>query len=250
MRLNKKILQALAWLVLIVGLIAAGCAFGQSIEFRPALTAQAPAWGVGRAEAHIGGYLSPVCREEGYHSIAEYTEGEGEPPEWYRPEEEMAVEWEAAEAHPPVGIDPGGIDWGLETTLWGWDGHSMTVLELDIFSKIVYLEFNGVSPVCLEAGIDSILRLWESNLFGRTLYETLSATTESGARAYTTYDYIWTSDYNAKVLAEIKSLCEDRFYNGPVWAAPFFQLYGYPSWAKPCYEIDGVYFSTGKGWNQ
>ena len=89
--MNKKILQALAWLVLIIGLIAAGCAFGQNIKFRPALTAQAPAWGVGCEEAHIGGYLSPVCREEGYHSIAEYTEGEGEPPEWYRPDEELAV---------------------------------------------------------------------------------------------------------------------------------------------------------------
>lgn len=243
MRVSKKILQAVAWLVLIGVLFAAGCAFGQNVELRPSLTADLPLVGVGRAEtetATVSIYTSPVCRDE-YHSVWHYTEGDGEPPEWYNPDEDMAAEWYAPERH-----DIGCPDWNVDTTLWGWDGHSMTVLELDIFSKIVYLEFNGVSPVCLEAGIDSILRLWESNLFGRTLYETLSATTESGARAYTTYDYIWTSDYDAEVLAEIKSLCEDRFYNGPVWAAPFFQLYDYPLWAKPCYELCGVYFSTFK----
>lgn len=216
--------------------------------------------GVGRATACLNGVLL-LGRETDVPvrstALRVYTEGVDNPlPEWWNPNEPMAVEWYAedhfaeagnmVEPHPPVGVSPGGIDWDLETTLWGWDGHSMTVFELDLFSKIVYLEFNGVSPECMEAGIDSILRLWESNLFGKTLFETLSATTESGARAYTTYDYIWTSDYDVDILAEIKSLCAERFYNAPVWTAPFFQLYGYPSWAEPCYELCGVYFSTFK----
>lgn len=243
--MNKRILQAITWLILVLVLIAIGFSLGRIEDTHQALEADEPAWGVGRAESTARLYASSAgCQR--YHSIAEFTEGEGEPPAWYKPDEDMAAEWVAAEAHPPVGIDHGGIDWGVETTLYGWNGHKMTVLELDIFSKIVYLEFNGTSPECIEAGIDSILRLWESEYFGQTLFETLSAVTESGARAYTTYDYIWSSCYDANILADIRAMCEERFKNAPVWIAPFFQLYGYPSWAEPCYELCGVYFSTFK----
>ena len=248
--MNKKILQALAWLVLIIGLIAAGCALGQSIEFRPAsLTAQAPAWGVGRAEAHIGGYLSPVC-QDGYHSIAEYAEGEGDPPYWYRPDEEMAVEWYAPVAHPPVGVDPGGVDWNIETELVGWNEHRMAVWEMDLFSRIVYLEFGISSQECREAGIDAILRLWESNYYSSTMFGTLSAVTENGKPAFSTYPDVWNEEYDYEKLAWIREDCEERFVNGPVWIAPFFRTGYYHDWAVPCYCFpeDNVYFSTGKGW--
>lgn len=243
MKLSKKILQALAWLVLIIGLIAAGCAFGQNIKFRPALTTQAPAWGVGRAEAHIGGYLSPVCREEGYHSIAEYTEGEGEPPEWYRPDEEMAVKWVAAEAHPPVGIDPGGVDWNIETEMVGWNGHTMTGVELDLFSRIAYLEVWGSSEECCKAVVDAILALWDSGYYGNTLFETLSAVTETGWYAFSTYPGMWSVTYDSNGLDEMRTLCMERFTNGYEYDAPFFRTDYYHPWAVDAYHIDNVYFS-------
>lgn len=251
MKLSKKILQALAWLVLIIGLIAAGCAFGQSIEFRPALTAQAPAWGVGRAEAHIGGYLSPVCREEGYHSIAEYTEGDGEPPEWYRPGEEMAVEWVAAEPHPPAGISPNGIDWNICSTLYGADGLKMEQWEMGLFARILYREFWGTSRECCEAGADSIINLWASEYYGNSLFDTLSAVTETGEYAFSTFPGVWEEDYDPDGLAEMQSICEDRFYNGTEYEAAFFRTDHYHGeWAVPCFCFteDNVYFSTGKGW--
>ena len=61
-------------------------------------------FGAARAEEGIG--RATTClraqeAEEEYESSEEetealkrYVEGEGQPPEWYRPDEEMAVEWE------------------------------------------------------------------------------------------------------------------------------------------------------------
>ena len=74
------------------------------------------------------------------------------------------------------------------------------------------------------------------------------ARAENGALVYTTYGFVWDAEYDPDGLAYMRELCEERFYNGPEWGAEFFQLYGFPEWAVPCYEIDGVYFSTGKGW--
>lgn len=166
--------------------------------------------------------------EEGVGRFTVYVEGEGEPPEWYRPDEEMAAEWSADE------------------TICGWDGHTMTPDEMELFSRIAYLEFYGCSQMCCEAGVDSILRLWESEYYGGTIYETLSAKTEGGAYAYSTYPVVWTSVYDADGLAYIRGLCEERFKDGPVWVAPFFQLNNFPLWAEPCYMIEGVYFSNFK----
>lgn len=142
--------------------------------------------------------------------------------------------------------DGGCPDWNLNTSLVGWDGRTMEVWEMDLFSRIIYLEFNGVEPECMNAGIDSVLNLWTSEYFGKTIFETLSARAENGALAYTTYGYVWEWDYDYSVLEEIKTLCVERFKNGPNYGCHFFQLYGFPTWAKPLYEIDQVYFSTFK----
>lgn len=166
--------------------------------------------------------------EEGVGRFEIYVEGEGEPPEWYRPDEEMAAEWSADE------------------TIYGWDGHTTTPDEMELFARITYKEFWGTSTLCCEAGVDSILRLWESEYYGETIYETLSAKTEGGAWAYSTYPYVWSATYDAEGLAYCRALCEERFVNGPKFEAPFFQLHYYPWWATPCFEIDGVFFSTFK----
>lgn len=191
-----------------------------------------------------------------------YVEGEGTPPEWWNPDEPMAVEWYAdtpddmgdiwaeyggnMEPHPPELISPGGVDWNIESAIYGWDGHTMTGVELDLFGRIIYLEFYGTSEECMNAGIDSILNLWSSEYFGRTLFETLSATAENGALVYTTYGYAYDWDYNYTALEEIKALCLERFVEGPRYNCCFFQLYGFPAWAEPLYVIDSVYFSTFK----
>lgn len=138
------------------------------------------------------------------------------------------------------------LNYNINTTLWGWNGHGMEVWEWELLSRIVYLEFNGTETECMNAGIDSILNLWDSGYFGNTLGGLLSATAENGALVYTTYGYVWTWDYDYTVLAEIKALCLERFVNGPQYGCHFFQLYGFPWWAEPCYEIDRVYFSTFK----
>ena len=170
----------------------------------------------------------PANEADGLNGIEIYCEGDGEPPAWYDPDEPMAAAWSAE-------TDDGFI---------GWGGRRADEWELDLMARIVYLEFLGCSQTCCEAGVDSILRLWESEYFGKTLGETLTATAENGELAYTTYGYVWAAHYDPGDLAWCRSLCEERFKSGPAWTAPFFQLYFYPTWAVPCYEIDLVYFST------
>lgn len=190
----------------------------------------------GRSEREVGTAYSapteetaPVEDEETEKRLYQiYMEGDGPAPEWYDPDGPMAAEWSADE------------------TICGWDGHTMTPDEMELFARITYKEFWGTSSLCCEAGVDSILRLWESEYYGKTIYETLSAKTEGGAWAYSTYPYVWATEYDAEGLAYCRALCEERFAEGPIFEAPFFQLSGYPWWSVPCYEIDGVYFSTFK----
>lgn len=246
---KKRILFAL----ILAGMIAAGSWAAAHITLRPAtgedLTAEEPAEGIGWAPAVIR-YLAQreADREETAQLLEIYVEGEGPAPAWYDPTEPMAAEWKAAEAHAPEGIAPGGIDWNLCSERVGWDGHRAEIWELDLYARITYLEFWGCSAECCEAGADSILRLWESGYFGNTLGGTLTARTEGGALVYSTYAHVWDTDYDPEGLADMRALCEARFEHGPEWSAPFFQLYGYPDWAQPMYELDGVFFSTGKGW--
>lgn len=248
-RRNRRILL----LLILAGLIAAGCWAAEHVTLRPAdgepLPAQVPGEGIGRAPAVVRYLGAPEAAEIGTaFRIDTYTEGEGPAPAWYRPDEPMAAEWRASEPHPPVGIDAGGIDWNLCTDLVGWDGHRMEVWEMDLYSRIVYLEFWGTSPECCEAGADSILRLWESGYYGPRISDTLTARAEDGSLVYSPYAYVWDWEYDPEGLADMRALCEDRFYNGPDWSAPFFRLDHYHDWAVPMYEIDNVYFSTGWGW--
>jgi len=218
-------------------------------DLPPAEPSEGVAWIMPEA-GEVSVWLAQACAENemAAYMLDTYTEGDGPAPEWYRPEEEMAVEWVAAEAHPPVGIDPGGVDWNIETEMVGWDCHRMAVWEMDLFSRIVYLEFGISSQECREAGIDAILRLWESGYYSSTMFGTLSAVAENGKPAFSTYSEVWNEEYDYEKLARISEECEERFANGPVWTAPFFRTGHYHEWAVPCYEIDGVYFSTGKGW--
>lgn len=205
--------------------------------------------GVGRATSYLDGVYAPevqsVCLED-VPCVEVYVEGEGAAPAWYRPEEEMAVEWEA---HPPVGISPGGIDYNICSTVWGWEGHGMEQWEFDLFVRISYLEFWGTSRECCEAGIDSILLLWNMGEYGKTMGELLSAQYAPGYYVYSPYAYVWSWDYDAQGLEEIREMCAERFQNGPTWCAPYFRMWYYhdTTWSTPAYTIDNVYFSVPKG---
>ena len=140
---KKRIVLAL----ILAGMIAAGgCAAAKAITLRPATEETEGEAGIGRYEAGAG------SEAEEPEIFERYVEGEGPAPEWYDPTEPMAAEWFAndrkvteakneaesgdpvmfsgeerqmteAEAHPPEGIDAGGIDWNLCTSRTGWDGH-------------------------------------------------------------------------------------------------------------------------------
>ena len=204
--------------------------------------------GVGRATT----CLRAAEREEEYENAEEetealrrYVEGEGEAPEWYNPTEPMAVEWVAEDMN-VLRKDAGCPDYNVESVFCGWDGHTMESWEMDLFARIVYLEVWGCSRPCCEAVTDSILNLWDSEYFGKTLGGLLTATAEDGSLVYSPYAYVWDWDYDPDGLTEMRALCEERFYNGPQYDVSFFRLWYYHPWAEPAYEIDGVYFSRGR----
>lgn len=236
------------------------------------LPAEDPGEGIGRNPAVVR-YLSEN-RAEGVVSaclLDEYVEGQSPVPEWWNPDEEMAAVWtadltdeeglsdesdyvvsacvdestDAIEAHPPVGIDPGGIDWNVCSTVWGWDGHGAELWELDLLARVFYLEFWGTSIPCSEAGCDAILNLWDTGKYGRSLFEALSYYDPQYGYTYRVYPRVWETKYDAEGLAWCREFCEERFINGPEWGAVYFQLGGYhdTDWVPPLYEMDGVFFS-------
>lgn len=213
-------------------------------------------------------YRAAPKESASYRLIETYTEGDGPAPEWYDPDEPMAVEWEdksykqVAETNTDNGLasfskfsassqqvkDIGCPDWNVNSTLWGWDGHHMEVWEMDVFSRIFFLEFWQPNVTLCEAGCDAMLRLWEKS--GGTMYESLSYINENGSYSYSTFPDMWEQDYDSEGLAWCRSFCEERFYRGPVWTAEYFRKGQYHDWGEwtpiPAYEIDGVFFSTAK----
>lgn len=204
-----------------VGLLIAGLFAIADVWFRPAdgaLPAEDPAEGIGMRTETVGAVIALTGAD------------------WFAPEEAETV-WEAPR-------DIGCPDWNVDSTLWGWDGHHMEVWEMDLYSRIVYLEFWGTSPECTEAGADSILRLWDLGEYGDTIGELLMAQYAPGYYVYSPMAYVWDWKYDAQGLANIRQICEEKFTNGPVWCAPYFRLWYYHDWATPCYCLDGVYFSV------
>lgn len=205
-------------------------------------------------------------KETSLYEFEVYREGDSPVPVWYKPYEPMSAAWEApAEVSETVGVgskaspavasnaapvapvkDIASPDWNLNTSLVGWDGHLMEKWEFELFVRITYLEFWGTSKECCEAGIDSMLLLWDMGEYGRTMGELLSAQYAPGKYVYSPYAYVWDWTYNAEGLAYIRTMCEERFESGPIWCAPYFRLWYYHPWAIPAYEIDGVYFSIPK----
>ena len=232
--------------------------------------------GVGRATASLNGVLllgGETGEPEGDTALRVYTEGVDSPmPEWWDPDELMAIEWYVedhfvetaemvdndhfaetgnmveAEPHPPVGVSPGGVDWNIETDIHGWNGHTMTGVELDLFSRVFMLEFWGTSIECCEAGADAILNLWDSGLYGRTMGDCLWAKNDSGKYIYSVCNYLWDWDYDPEGLEWCREFCLERFIEGPNHETMYFQLGGFhdTSWTIPLFECDGVYFSKGK----
>lgn len=204
--------------------------------------------GIGRLElSDVQIYAAGSENETKETSMCEfeiYREGDSPVPSWYRPTEQMAVEWTAPETATVKDIGCPDAYWNER--LWGWGGHCCERWEFELYIKLTYLEFWGCSRECCEAGADSILKLWDSQYFGKTLGETLTARAEDGSLVYSPCAYVWDWEYDADGLAEIRALCEDRFYNGPRYNAEFFRLWYYHPWAKDCYTFDNVYFSTFK----
>ena len=201
-------------------------------------------------------------------TIEIYKEGDEPKPAWFNPDEPMQAVWLAPEsvsetigvgskASPAVASNAAPVapvkdisspDWNFNTSIIGWGGRKMEVWEMDVFSRIFYLEFWQPNMMLCEAGCDAMLRMWELN--GGTVYETLSHVNENGYYTYSTFPGMWDEVYDSDGLAWCREFCENRFRNGPVWSAQYFRKGQYHDWGKwspiPAYEIGGIYFSVSK----
>lgn len=201
-----------------------------------------PAEGIARAVQYES---APACAAEETESrgtlLRVFCETDEDLPAWWSPETAEIVYQEPIEQT----THSDALDYNLNTTLWGWDGHGMEVWELSLFSMIFYREFWQPNLTLCEAGCDAMLRLWERD--GGTMFETLSRINEDGSYAFSTYPGVWETEYDPDGLAWCKEFCEKRFYEGPVWSAQYFRKGQYHDWGEwspiPAYEIDGIYFS-------
>jgi hypothetical protein len=163
-------------------------------------------------------------------------------PDWWDPDSAVLM-WSAKPKK-----DLGSPDWNYNSSIVGWDGRTMEVWEMDVFTRIFYLEFWQPNMTLCEAGCDAMLRLWELN--GGTMFETLSHINENGSYAFSTYPGMWSEEYDPDGLAWCRDYCEKRFSEGPVWAAQYFRKGQYHDWGEwtpiPAYEIDGIHFSVAR----
>lgn len=223
-----------------------------------------PDHGVGRMPevARYADGVEAETEEAAEYRMESYTEGVGPAPEWWDPDEPMAVEWHAdlqqtcnklatnlqSDYNAIQRTDAGCPDWNVDSTLCGWDGHGMEAWEFGVFSRIFYLEFWQPNLTLCEAGCDAILRMWEMN--GGTMYETLSHVNEDGSYAYSTFPGMWDETYDQDGLNWCTDFCMERFVNGPVWQAQYFRKGQYHDWGEwspiPAYEICGIFFSVAK----
>lgn len=238
-KIAVEILLSLAVTVLLI--VAFFCDLDHNIS---ELREDTPSDGVGRMyTAEVARYAAPTAQAEAGTALRVWCETDDPLPAWWNPESAEIV-YQAPIART---THSDALDYNLNTMLWGWEGHGMEVWEFDLFARIVYLEFWGTSRECTEAGIDSMLLLWDRGEYGRTMGELLSAQYAPGYYVYSPYAYVWDWTYDAEGLADIRTMCEERFASGPEWCAPYFRLWYYHEWATPAYEIDGVFFSVPRG---
>lgn len=234
----------LAVLLFVGAVLAFWCSLQSDVESaRETMRIDTPAEGVGRAETYADAPVKGAAEatESAGTLLRVFCETDPDLPAWWDPDGAEVV----YQAQPVKDI--ASPNWNLNTSIVGWDGHMMEIWEFELFVRIVYLEFWGTSRECVEAGIDSMLLLWDMGEYGRTMGELLSAQYAPGYYVYSPYAYVWDWQYDAQGLADIRAMCEERFANGPTWCAPYFRLWYYHPWATPAYEIDGVYFSVPRG---
>lgn len=225
---------------------------------RAAMAADDPAEGVGRlCTEGVQRYAAGEDAARAGTCLLVYCETDPDLPEWWDPDGAEIVYQAtcnvlASKSQVSCNTQPthsDALDYNLNTTLWGWDGHGAEAWELDLLARVFYLEFWGTSIPCSEAGCDAILNLWASGEYGQTLFDALSYYDPQYGYTYRVYPRVWTTNYDPDGLAWCKAFCTGRFINGPEWSAVYFQLGGYhdTDWVPPLYEIDGVYFSGARG---
>ena len=146
--------------------------------------------------------------------------------------------------------DIGSANPAQDSLVYGWGDRKAARWEMELLSRIYYLEFWGTSVECCKAGFDAIMNLWASGYFGETLGTALAAENGGGYYVFSTYPGVWDVEYDPDGLQWCRDFCYERFAVEPESDVMYFRLYWYHdiSWSTPRFEIDGVYFSAGRSW--
>lgn len=243
----------------VAALIAAIVTMARTIRLRPAespeLPEDVPTVGIGREAdgTEIGLFLSPACCAEKIETalrISTYAEGDSPVPEWYRPEEPMAVEWRAvdktvddsvdgaadifvgdtdvlcnAEPHPPVGIDPGGIDYNIEPEV-------IPDYLLDVPLDRYLQEY--IHRLCEESGLPYTLAIAVIEQESHYIPWIISDSDDWGLMQINSVCHEWLS----RELGVTDFLDAWQNVRAGIWLlADYYARYGYASGALMCYNM-------------
>ena len=259
----RQITRAALAVIGVAALIAAVVTVARSIRLRPAespeLPEDVPTVGIGREAdgTEIGLFLSPACRAEKIETalrISTYAEGDSPVPEWYRPEEPMAVEWRAvdnsvgktvdnsvdgaadkfvgdtdvlcnAEPHPPVGIDPGGIDYNIEPEV-------IPDYLLDVPLDRYLQEY--IHRLCEESGLPYTLAIAVIEQESHYTPWIISDSDDWGLMQINSVRHEWLS----RELGVTDFLDAWQNVRAGIWLlADYYARYGYASGALMCYNM-------------
>jgi hypothetical protein len=210
-----------------------------------------PAQGVGRVPEVVR-YESAVVETAAQTAPAydEYVEGEGDAPEWWKPEEPMAAEWEDSNARQSESnaiqrTDAGCPDWNVDSTLINANGAMAERWEIEEAIRLMMLEAGSEGEDDLREHCAVLCKQLEYaqavggyDDWGTTMYGVIHS------HGYLeSYPRLWTED--AVPTERVREVFMDVWNNG--YATDFrvqsYRTDYFAEWAIPAYQIGDTYYS-------
>lgn len=184
---------------------------------------------------------APECAENTAYSVEIYLGGYECPGDYNAATNGLSSDFSTARK------DIGCSEPTWDSLVYGWGDRKAARWEMELFSRIFYLEFWGTGAECCKAGFDAMMNLWASGYVGDTLGAVLSAENDCGY-VFSPYPGAWEVQYDQDGLQWCRDFCYERFAVEPESDVMYFRLWYYhdSSWSTPRFEIDGVHFSAGR----
>ena len=222
---------------------AATLAFAESLksDITRELAADTPSDGIGRVyTAEATRYATPVVQAEEGTALRVFCETDPDLPEWFKPDEEMSVEWYAQE---PV-KDIASPDAFWNERLLDSRGAAAERWEIEECIRELMLEAGGESDADIRehAAVYCKRLLYTQTVggyddWGTTLHEVVYS-----HGFLETYPYIW--ETRATPTDEVREIFWDVWYNGydTDFRVQNFRSGYFASWSIPAYSIGNTFY--------